>query len=116
MTSLVKIEGSRVSRFDGNRLIEARDMDMTGMPGEHRRQHIEFIRQHGFKGYDPTLPELVFDRIAREALRAGMVDLDETTLRALWDAYDGTNDPDGYDAADVQVELNRRGLGDYCRI
>lgn len=37
-------------------------------------------------------------------------------LKALWDEYDGTNEPGGWDGEEIHAELNRRGEGDYCPV
>lgn len=37
-------------------------------------------------------------------------------LRRLWDAYDGTNEPDGFAGEDIHLVLNERGLGAYCAV
>jgi hypothetical protein len=37
-------------------------------------------------------------------------------VRALWDQYDGTNEPDGYTGENIHKELNRRGDGRYCAV
>lgn len=37
-------------------------------------------------------------------------------LKALWDRYDGTNEPDGIWGEEIHLELNKRGHGDYCPI
>lgn len=37
-------------------------------------------------------------------------------LRALWDLYDGIEDPKGIAAEAVHAELNQRGDGSYCAI
>lgn len=53
----------------------------------------------------PYLPEL--ERLAA---------MDTGTVKALWDAYDGCNDPDGFDAVAIHIDLNRRGEGSYCAV
>lgn len=77
--NLVKIEGKVVSRFDGRKRLDTREFDMSQMPGDHRRAHVEHIRQHGFAGYDKedeaaaSPPEFhVFDHIVQD-LEEGIV-------------------------------------------
>lgn len=35
-------------------------------------------------------------------------------VKALWDQYDGTNAPNGFEGEAVHLELNLRGEGCYC--
>lgn len=37
-------------------------------------------------------------------------------VKALWDRYDGTNEPDGISGEAIHTELNRRGEGVYCAV
>jgi hypothetical protein len=37
-------------------------------------------------------------------------------VKALWDQYDGTNNPFGYEGEEIHAELNRRGEGAYCAV
>lgn len=53
----------------------------------------------------PYLPEL--DRLA---------EMDTEAVKRLWDAYDGTNDPGGFDGVSIHIDLNRRGEGIYCAV
>jgi hypothetical protein len=50
--------------------------------------------------------------LRRERLEAMTTD----EVKELWDRYDGTNDPDGFDGEDIHRELNRRGEGLYCAV
>lgn len=46
--------------------------------------------------------------------RIGTLSIDE--LKALWDRYDGVNEPDGFWGEEIHRELNRRGEGRYCAV
>lgn len=37
-------------------------------------------------------------------------------LRALWDDYDGCNEPDGWDGEAIWLALNMVGDGGYCAV
>jgi hypothetical protein len=37
-------------------------------------------------------------------------------VKALWDAYDGTNAPNGFSGEVIHLVLNKRGHGDYCAV
>ena len=37
-------------------------------------------------------------------------------VKALWDRYDGINDPDGISGEAIHMDLNLRGEGEYCAI
>lgn len=37
-------------------------------------------------------------------------------LKALWDAYDGSNSPGGFEGEDIHLALNLRGEGSYCAV
>lgn len=50
------------------------------------------------------------------ALRHPIRSLTLDALKALWDAYDGINMPDGYSGEEIHAELNRRGHGLYCAV
>jgi hypothetical protein len=91
-------------------------LDTEASPADMRAD-IEELRVNGaVPEPPPTTAELTFDRIATEAIRAGMVYLDDDYLRELWDRCDGANEPDGYDCNNIHAELNRRGLGGYCAV
>jgi hypothetical protein len=42
--------------------------------------------------------------------------MEASELKQLWDAYDGTNAPGGFSGEAIHLELNARGLGEYCAI
>lgn len=43
-------------------------------------------------------------------------DLKTSAVKRLWDQYDGSNAPIGYDGETIHAELNRRGEGRYCAV
>jgi hypothetical protein len=45
-----------------------------------------------------------------------LMPMSDGALKKLWDAYDGTNSPLGFDGTSIHIELNRRGLGLYCAV
>lgn len=53
-----------------------------------------------------------FIHLEREALRKKTDD----ELKSLWDQYDGTNAPAGFQGEEIHRELNRRYLGAYCAV
>lgn len=51
-------------------------------------------------------------KMRREILRG----LPLWRLRRLWDEYDGSNSPCGFEGEDIHSELNRRSDGEYCAV
>lgn len=37
-------------------------------------------------------------------------------VKALWDAYDGSNAPNGFEGETIHLVLNKRGEGAYCAV
>ena len=50
------------------------------------------------------------------AVRERMKDVSTEQLKRMWDAYDGTNAPLGFEGEDIHLELNMRGEGSYCAV
>jgi hypothetical protein len=116
---LVLIIDRMCHRYRGAKFLESGQLE-PGSPIDEVEAAIEAFRDQGITDAPPSAAkaagELAFDRIVRESLKAGLLTLDEFQLRALWDLYDGTNEPDGYDGRDIHAELNRRGMGSYCAV
>ena len=52
----------------------------------------------------------LFDR-AYSSPQLSLLTMSDAQVRKLWDEYNGTNSPAGYDGEDIRLELNRRGEG-----
>lgn len=45
-----------------------------------------------------------------------MASINDEALKALWDQYDGCNDPGGFSGEAIHMALNLRGLGGHCAV
>lgn len=52
----------------------------------------------------------------RERQAVTIRDLRTAAVKRLWDQYNGSNAPLGYDGETIHAELNRRGEGLYCAV
>lgn len=64
-------------------------------------------------------PESDEQRWYRQSFEAQVAELQEVqthNLKAMWDDYDGTNHPLGFEGEAIHLALNLRGEGAYCTV
>lgn len=123
MTDLVVIDTKTMQarRVHDNTITEQKVQFAGDATGQELRDGIEWVRQNGLpKGGEAVTLEpgaIAFREINRHLARAGLRDKTDEYLKQQWDAIgDDSFSPDRHDCADIHLELNRRGLGEYCAV